>query len=181
VYYPVRNIITMPAPVRVESVTTFYASFFHELTHRTGAAHRLDREGITGAVHFGSERYSCEELTDEMGVAYIDGGLRRHIVEGTASSLWTPALCSFVTSLHKTAGTLHLLMFSVLCRTPSHRTHCLPRGEEERPIGSGGEGCSEERGIDREHHAPCHSCIVARWGSCPTPDLRRFPQGDKQI
>ncbi|TAJ43638.1 ArdC family protein [Methanofollis fontis] len=104
-YYPGRDVITMPGPERFESAAAYYSTFFHELTHWTGAAHRLDREGITRAARFGSERYSREELTAEMGAAflcaicgidtppvaenqaaYIAGWLRR-IREGTAADV----------------------------------------------------------------------------------------------
>jgi len=70
-YYPGRDVITMPGRERFENAAAFYASFFHELIHWTGAAHRLNREGITGAIRFGSERYSREELTAEMGAAFL--------------------------------------------------------------------------------------------------------------
>ncbi|MDD4431843.1 MAG: zincin-like metallopeptidase domain-containing protein, partial [Bacteroidales bacterium] len=48
-----------------------YAAFFHELTHWTGHASRLNRPGITEPIRFGSERYSREELTAEMGAAFL--------------------------------------------------------------------------------------------------------------
>jgi Antirestriction protein len=38
----------------------------HEIGHATGAAHRLNREGITGGHRFGSEGYAKEELRAEM-------------------------------------------------------------------------------------------------------------------
>ena len=49
----------------------YYAAFFHELTHWTGHASRLNRPGITEPIRFGSERYSREELTAEMGAAFL--------------------------------------------------------------------------------------------------------------
>jgi Antirestriction protein len=61
----------MPAPDRFASPEAYYAAFFHELTHWTGHASRLDRPGITGPIRFGSERYSREELTAEMGAAFL--------------------------------------------------------------------------------------------------------------
>ncbi|TAJ43185.1 ArdC family protein [Methanofollis fontis] len=104
-YAPGRDVITMPPAERFTSPEDYYAALFHELTHWSGAAHRLDREGVTGAVRFGSERYSREELTAEMGAAflcaicgtdtpplqenqaaYIAGWLR-HIREGTAADV----------------------------------------------------------------------------------------------
>jgi len=41
------------------------------LTHWTGHASRLARPGITEPIRFGSERYSREELTAEMGAAFL--------------------------------------------------------------------------------------------------------------
>jgi antirestriction protein ArdC len=45
----------------------YYASLFHELTHSTGAKHRLARKGIVDTIQFGSENYSKEELIAEIG------------------------------------------------------------------------------------------------------------------
>jgi len=61
----------MPAPDRFASAEAYYAAFFHELTHWTGHASRLNRPGITEPIRFGSERYSREELTAEMGAAFL--------------------------------------------------------------------------------------------------------------
>ena len=46
----------------------FYSTAFHEITHSTGAHHRLAR--LTPA-HFGSSEYSKEELVAEIGAAGI--------------------------------------------------------------------------------------------------------------
>jgi antirestriction protein ArdC len=47
----------------------YYATLFHELTHSTGHSSRLARKGITESSHFGSEKYSKEEMVAEMGAA----------------------------------------------------------------------------------------------------------------
>jgi len=70
-YYPAGDRIAMPAPDRFASPEAYYAAFFHELTHWTGHASRLARPGITEPIRFGSERYSREELTAEMGAAFL--------------------------------------------------------------------------------------------------------------
>ena len=44
---------------------------FHELTHSTGHAKRLNREGIAGVHFFGDDGYSKEELVAEIGAAYM--------------------------------------------------------------------------------------------------------------
>lgn len=56
---------------RFESPEEYYAAFFHEMTHWTGHTSRLNRPGVTAPVMFGSERYSREELTAEMGAAFL--------------------------------------------------------------------------------------------------------------
>lgn len=70
-YFPSIDRITMPALERFSSPETYYAAFFHELTHWTGHASRLNRPGTTEPIRFGSERYSREELTAEMGAAFL--------------------------------------------------------------------------------------------------------------
>ncbi len=70
-YLPKSDRIAMPAPDRFTSAEAYYAAFFHELAHWTGHASRLDRPGITEPIRFGSEEYSREELTAEMGAAFL--------------------------------------------------------------------------------------------------------------
>ena len=50
---------------------SFYATLFHELTHSTGHASRLNRTGIMEKHSFGDEDYSREELVAEMGAAML--------------------------------------------------------------------------------------------------------------
>lgn len=45
----------------------YYSVVFHELTHWTGAIHRLDRDLKN---RFGTEAYAMEELVAELGAAY---------------------------------------------------------------------------------------------------------------
>ena len=50
----------------------YYSTLFHEATHSTGHPKRLDRLPKNAiAAHFGSEEYSKEELTAEIGAASI--------------------------------------------------------------------------------------------------------------
>ncbi|MDN7023608.1 DUF1738 domain-containing protein [Methanoculleus sp. FWC-SCC1] len=70
-YLPKSDAIAMPGIDRFVSAEAYYAAFFHELAHWTGHASRLDRPGITGPIRFGSEQYSREELTAEMGAAFL--------------------------------------------------------------------------------------------------------------
>lgn len=78
-YVPSADIIRMPNIGDFDSQAHYYATAFHELTHWTGAKHRLDRD-LSGK--FGNPDYAFEELVAELGAAFmcadhqIDGDLR---------------------------------------------------------------------------------------------------------
>lgn len=65
-YRPSTDQIVMPQFTRFIDPEHYYAVLFHELTHWTGAKHRLDRE-------FRRERskYAKEELVAELGAAFL--------------------------------------------------------------------------------------------------------------
>lgn len=73
-YVPAEDMILMPERERfVGSPTSsptesYYAVHFHELTHWSGAPHRLDRD-LTG--RFGDQAYAAEELVAELGAAFL--------------------------------------------------------------------------------------------------------------
>ena len=73
-YNPVTDQISMPDQHRffdtdTASATEHYHSvLLHELTHWTGAKHRLDR---TFGNRFGDHAYAIEELTAELGAAFL--------------------------------------------------------------------------------------------------------------
>ena len=71
VYSPGEDVIRMPAQKTFRSPESYYQTLFHEMTHSTGHASRLDREGVTLPIKFGSERYSKEELIAELGASYL--------------------------------------------------------------------------------------------------------------
>lgn len=66
-YRPSTDSITMPSRGRFSNHCDFYATALHELTHWTGAKHRLDR--IKGS-RFGSDDYAFEELIAEIGASF---------------------------------------------------------------------------------------------------------------
>jgi antirestriction protein ArdC len=47
---------------------SYYATLLHELTHWSGAPHRLNREG---GKRFGDDAYAMEELVAELGAAFM--------------------------------------------------------------------------------------------------------------
>ena len=68
-YVPSDDRIIMPAMKHFRDAESYHASLFHELTHWTGAAHRLARP----LIHFTSDKksYAREELVAEMGAAFL--------------------------------------------------------------------------------------------------------------
>lgn len=68
-YVPSKDFISMPAFDAFKSRDDFYTTAFHELTHWTGAKHRLDRD-FSG--RFGTQAYAAEELVAELGAAFIN-------------------------------------------------------------------------------------------------------------
>ncbi len=70
-YSPREDVILMPAPGFFRGREDYYHTAFHEMTHATGHASRLAREGVVDPVRFGSERYSKEELIAELGASFL--------------------------------------------------------------------------------------------------------------
>lgn len=73
-YSPDGDYIALPAPEQFRDTLTssatecYYATLLHELTHWTGAAHRLDRQP---GKRFGDATYAFEELVAELGAAML--------------------------------------------------------------------------------------------------------------
>ena len=81
----------MPSIGLFRSSEEYYSTFFHELTHSTGHANRIGRDGFESAQSFGSESYSREELVAEMGAAMLCGvtGIENRTIENSAAYLRT--------------------------------------------------------------------------------------------
>lgn len=82
-YYPVGDKIKMPQAFQFEGSEEYYSTLFHEGIHATGHGTRLDREEVTCAIKFGNHSYSKEELTAEIGAAYLCGitGISQKVIE----------------------------------------------------------------------------------------------------
>jgi len=72
-YRPSTDTVGMPSRNAFNSAEEYYSTLYHELTHSTGHASRVGREGIEDIAAFGSESYSKEELIAEMGAAMLCG------------------------------------------------------------------------------------------------------------
>lgn len=71
-YSPSLDLIHLPIMEQFDSTPEYYGTAFHEATHSTGHATRLNRfTGEAAAAAFGSESYSKEELVAEIGSACI--------------------------------------------------------------------------------------------------------------
>jgi antirestriction protein ArdC len=88
-YIPSRDTVTMPSRTAFESQAEYYSTLFHELSHSTGHAKRLAREGFDTPQKFGSESYSREELIAEMGSAMLCGiaGIEQATISNSAAYL----------------------------------------------------------------------------------------------
>jgi len=69
-YVPSKDFISIPGFAQFKGKPEFYSTAFHELTHWTGAKHRLDRD-FSG--RFGTQAYAAEELVAELGAEFING------------------------------------------------------------------------------------------------------------
>jgi antirestriction protein ArdC len=77
-FIPKDDIIEMPNRERFigsassTSTESYYAVLLHELTHWSGASHRLNREF---GKRFGDHAYAMEELVAELGAAFLCAAL----------------------------------------------------------------------------------------------------------
>jgi antirestriction protein ArdC len=73
-YRPADDRVNVPRIENMASVDAFYSTMFHELTHSTGHASRLGRDGMTKlGTHRRGETYAFEELVAEIGAALLCG------------------------------------------------------------------------------------------------------------
>lgn len=73
-YRPSIDTIAVPVLGAFDKPSDYYSTLFHEATHATGHASRLNRDGVADNVaSFGSHTYGVEELIAEMGAAMLCG------------------------------------------------------------------------------------------------------------
>lgn len=63
--------VTLPERHQFSTRDGLYSTWCHELTHWTGNAKRLARDGIVKFDTFGSEQYAFEELVAELGATFL--------------------------------------------------------------------------------------------------------------
>lgn len=107
-YRPSTDSVHMPDMTMFPAVSSYYSVLFHELTHSTGHADRLNRPTLVDAVAYGTPRYAKEELVAEMGAAYLCGvcGIDNETVDNSAAYLkgWLSVLRSDPKMLVQAAG-----------------------------------------------------------------------------
>ena len=68
-YRPSTDEIVIPQLSQYKQLSEYYSTAFHEMVHSTGHQSRLNR--ISDVAAFGSHEYSREELTAELGAAFL--------------------------------------------------------------------------------------------------------------
>jgi len=90
-YRPSSDSITIPDRSTFLSESHYYATVLHELTHWSGAEHRLDR---TKGKRFADSAYAFEELVAEMGAAFLcaDYGIEGELQHADYIGNWLQCL-----------------------------------------------------------------------------------------
>jgi len=90
-YRPSTDSITIPERSTFLSESHYYATVLHELTHWSGASHRLDR---TKGKRFADTAYAFEELVAEMGAAFLcaDYGIKGELQHADYIGNWLTCL-----------------------------------------------------------------------------------------
>lgn len=70
-YNKADDYVNMPKSGTFINSDSYYSTLFHELVHSTGHKERLNRRELMESKGFGSQDYSVEELTAEMGASYL--------------------------------------------------------------------------------------------------------------
>jgi antirestriction protein ArdC len=88
-YHKILDYINMPARSSFEASEEYYSTLFHELTHSTGHANRLNRSTLNDFKSFGDNNYSREELVAELGACYLCGftGIENRTIDNSAAYL----------------------------------------------------------------------------------------------
>jgi antirestriction protein ArdC len=95
-FQPGPDVILMPHPESFRRPVEYHATKFHELTHWTGHASRLNRNTMNGMRAFGDPFYSQEELVAEMGAGFLCAlaGIENQTIDQSAAYIanWLQAL-----------------------------------------------------------------------------------------
>lgn len=70
-YHPTADFVNLPKMEAFDTAEEYYATLFHELIHSTGYEDRLNRKELVEMARFGTQTYSIEELTAEIGACFL--------------------------------------------------------------------------------------------------------------
>ena len=102
-YMPSADAIQLPNRDTFDTPAHYYATALHELTHWTGAKHRLDR---TFGKRFADPSYAFEELVAEIGAAFLcaDVGIAGELRHAGYIGHWLKACREDNTAIFKAAA-----------------------------------------------------------------------------
>jgi antirestriction protein ArdC len=102
-YMPSTDAVQLPHKSSFDSAAQYYATAFHELTHWTGAKHRLARDH---SGRFGNPAYAFEELVAEIGAAYLcaDNSIQGELRHAGYIANWLKACREDNTAIFKAAA-----------------------------------------------------------------------------
>ncbi len=124
--------VTMPEAGDFHTAEDYYLTLFHELTHSTGHAKRLDRPTLTEVAAFGSETYAKEELVAELGASFLSNAA------GLDLALTEPSTASYLTNwLQALRNDKHLIVSAASQgqKAANHILGIVPNYEtEETPV-----------------------------------------------
>ena len=151
-YSPIEDYVHMPSKDYFKNNHDYYATFFHELVHSTGHKSRLDREEMEGMSFFGDEKYSKEELTAEIGAAFLCAEIRidtLNVLNSSASYIqsWLRKLKDDKTLIMKASSKAQKAVDFILgnyTTTPKNAVQPNPKVGEEQEA----EFVSQEAGND---------------------------------
>jgi antirestriction protein ArdC len=128
-YSPSLDYVSIPERSAFNGPEAYYSTLFHELTHSTGHAKRLNRFQLGT---FGDKNYSKEELVAEMGAAFLCGfaGIENSTIDNSAAYLasWLKVLKSDSKMIISAASQAQKAVDLILNSTPVY----APRESTER-------------------------------------------------
>ena len=127
--------VTMPEASDFHTAEDYYHTLFHELTHSTGHAKRLDRATLTELAAFGSETYAKEELVAELGASFLShaAGLDLSRTEPSSASYlanWLQALRNDKQLIISAASQGQKAANYILAIVPSYEAEEVPSAED---------------------------------------------------
>ena len=137
-YRPSDDSINLPLIEQFQDAAEYYSTLFHEATHSTGHPSRLNR--LTKIAGFGSEEYSKEELTAEIGAATILGTLGIETESSFANSAayidgWLHALKNDKKLIVSAAGRAEKAVRLILNEQPAEKPAAEPKPtKKQKPV-----------------------------------------------